>query len=118
LGLAPAHAGPGDHDDLDELLIAAGQQGGPFGDEKRLEGSGPFLLGAAGDQVLAGAFAASSASSFGYWATRRRKVKPPLDSYTVRLLTRQDGRCTLCGENLLVFDQQPQSPAEWERWHL
>jgi RNA-directed DNA polymerase len=53
-----------------------------------------------------------------YWARRRRKVKPPLDSYTVRLLTMQDGRCTLCGEDLLVFDQQPQSPQEWERWHL
>ena len=27
----------------------------------------------------------------GYWAERRKKVKPPLDSYTLRLLTRQDG---------------------------
>jgi RNA-directed DNA polymerase len=54
----------------------------------------------------------------GYWARRRRKVKPPLDSYTVRLLSKQDGRCTLCGEDLLVFDQQPQSVQEWERWHL
>ena len=31
----------------------------------------------------------------GYWAQRRQKVKPPLDSYTVRLLSRQDGRCSL-----------------------
>jgi RNA-directed DNA polymerase len=53
-----------------------------------------------------------------YWAQRRRKVKPPLDSYTVRLLTRQDGRCTLCGETLLTPDQPPQSPQDWERWHL
>jgi RNA-directed DNA polymerase len=53
----------------------------------------------------------------GYWARRRRKVKPLPDSYTVRLLSRQDGRCSLCGEDLLVFDRQPQSPAEWERWH-
>ncbi len=30
----------------------------------------------------------------GYWAHRRRKVPPPLDPYTVRLLSRQDGRCT------------------------
>src|SRR4051794_1713882 len=30
-----------------------------------------------------------------YWAQRRRKVKPPLDAYTVRLLTKQNGRCTL-----------------------
>ncbi len=34
----------------------------------------------------------------GYWAQRRQKVKPPLDSYTVRLLSRQDGRCSLCGK--------------------
>ena len=27
----------------------------------------------------------------GYWAERRKKVKPPLDRYTLRLLTRQDG---------------------------
>ena len=53
-----------------------------------------------------------------YWAQRRRKVKPPLDPYTVRLLSKQDGRCTLCGENLLIPDQQPQSPEGWERWFL
>ena len=54
----------------------------------------------------------------GYWAQRRRKVKPPLDSCTVRLLTRQDGRCSLCGENLLTPDQPPQSPQGWEHWFL
>src|SRR5271165_134764 len=54
----------------------------------------------------------------GYWAQRRRKVKPPLDPYTVRLLSRQDGRCSLCGENLLTRDQPPQSPEGWERWFL
>ena len=32
-----------------------------------------------------------------YWAKRRHKVKPPLDSYTLRLLARQDARCPLCG---------------------
>jgi len=53
-----------------------------------------------------------------YWAQRRRKVKPPLDSYTVRLLSKQDGRCTLCGENLLIPDQPPQSPEGWEWWFL
>ena len=46
----------------------------------------------------------------GYWAQRRQKVKPPLDSYTVRLLSRQDGRCSLCGENLLTPDQPPSPP--------
>ena len=54
----------------------------------------------------------------GYWAQRRQKVKPPLDSYTVSLLSRQDGRCSLCGENLLTPDQLPQSPRGWEHWFL
>jgi RNA-directed DNA polymerase len=53
-----------------------------------------------------------------YWAKRRQKMKPPLDSYTVRLLSRQDGRCSLCGENLLTPDQPPQSPQGWELWFL
>ena len=53
-----------------------------------------------------------------YSAARRRRVKPPLDSYTVRLLDRQHGRCPLCGDHLLTADQPPQSPREWERWWL
>jgi RNA-directed DNA polymerase len=53
-----------------------------------------------------------------YWAERRRRVKPPLDNYTMRLLTRQDGRCPLCDKELLTADQPPQSPSEWERWWL
>jgi RNA-directed DNA polymerase len=51
-----------------------------------------------------------------YWAERRKKVKPPLDGGTVRLLTRQAGLCPLCGEHLLHADQPPQSPAQWEQW--
>ena len=51
-----------------------------------------------------------------YWAERRKKVKPPLDGYTLRLLARQDARCPLCGEHLLNADQPPQSPWQWERW--
>ena len=54
----------------------------------------------------------------GYWATRREKVSPPLDNYTLRLLTRQDARCPLCGDHLLTADQPPQSPWQWERWWL
>src|SRR5487761_764798 len=51
----------------------------------------------------------------GYWAERRKKVKPPLDSYTLRLLTRQDGICPLCGDPLLNAEQPPQSPDQWEQ---
>jgi RNA-directed DNA polymerase len=53
-----------------------------------------------------------------YWAERRNRVKPALDDYTLRLLTRQDARCPLCGEHLLTADQPPQSPEQWERWWL
>ena len=45
-------------------------------------------------------------------------MKPPLDSCTVRLLSRQDGQCSLCGENLLTPGQPPQSPQGWEHWFL
>jgi RNA-directed DNA polymerase len=54
----------------------------------------------------------------GYWAARRVKVKPPLDRYSLRLLTRQDGLCPLCGDHLLTAGQPPQSPEQWERWWL
>ena len=36
----------------------------------------------------------------------------------MRLLTRQDGRCPLCRDELLAADQPPESPREWERWWL
>ena len=50
-----------------------------------------------------------------YWAARRRRIKPPLDSYTLRLLDRQDSRCPLCGDPVLTADQPPGSPQQWER---
>jgi RNA-directed DNA polymerase len=53
-----------------------------------------------------------------YWAERGKKVKPPLDRYSLRLLSRQDGLCPLCGDHLLSADQPPQSPEQWERWWL
>jgi len=53
-----------------------------------------------------------------YWATRRQRVKPPLDRYNLRLLTRQGGRCPICRDYLLSPDQPPQSPREWKRWWL
>jgi RNA-directed DNA polymerase len=45
-------------------------------------------------------------------------VKPPLDSYTLRLLTRQDGICPLCGDHLICAGQPPQSPEQREQWWL
>jgi len=53
-----------------------------------------------------------------YWARRREKIKPPLDRYTLRLLTTQHGQCPLCGDYLLSADQPPQSPQQWEQWWL
>jgi RNA-directed DNA polymerase len=53
-----------------------------------------------------------------YWADRRKRIRPPLDGYTLRLLARQAGHCPLCGEPLLTADQPPQSPEQWERWWL
>ena len=53
-----------------------------------------------------------------YWTARRRRIKPPLDGYTLRLLAKQNGRCPLCGDELLSAEQPPQSPHDWERWWL
>jgi RNA-directed DNA polymerase len=55
----------------------------------------------------------------GYWADRRRKKKaPPVDEHTARLLKRQGGRCTVCGELLLHAEHEPRSPREWEQWFM
>ncbi|MGV9387288.1 group II intron reverse transcriptase/maturase [Nonomuraea sp. NPDC003707] len=51
-----------------------------------------------------------------FWAMRRRRNRPPLDTVTLRLLQEQDGRCPLCGDLLLHADHEPQSPHEWEQW--
>ncbi|MET7728260.1 group II intron reverse transcriptase/maturase [Streptomyces mirabilis] len=51
-----------------------------------------------------------------YWASRRRRNKPPLSPSWLRLLQGQHGRCPLCGSLLLHADQEPQSPQEWEQW--
>lgn len=69
-------------------------------------------------QLVAGRASPDDPHLIDYWAMRRRKVKPPLDSYTLNLLAKQDGCCPLCGDHLLVPDQPPQSPREWERWWL
>lgn len=69
-------------------------------------------------QLVAGRASPDDPDLADYWAARRRKVKPPLGSYNLRLLAKQDGCCPLCGDHLLVADQPPQSPHEWERWWL
>jgi RNA-directed DNA polymerase len=69
-------------------------------------------------QLVAGGASPDDPDLIEYWAKRRKKVKPPLDNYNLRLLTWQDGRCPLCGEHLIAVDQPPQSPREWERWWL
>ncbi|GAA0407964.1 group II intron reverse transcriptase/maturase [Acrocarpospora corrugata] len=51
-----------------------------------------------------------------YWAERRRRTKPPVDTATWRLLRQQHGRCPLCRGTLLHADHEPQSPREWEQW--
>jgi RNA-directed DNA polymerase len=69
-------------------------------------------------QLVAGSASPDDPELIDYWASRRRRVKPPLDSFNLRLLTRQAGRCPLCRDHLLTADQPPQSPEEWERWWL
>jgi RNA-directed DNA polymerase len=53
-----------------------------------------------------------------YWAERRKRVKPPLDKYVLHLLSKQNALCPICREHLLVADQPPESPDQWERWWL
>jgi len=67
-------------------------------------------------QMVTGTASPDDPDLTGYWNARRKRVKPPLDSYNLRLLTRQDGRCPLCRDHLLSPEQPPQSPREWERW--
>jgi len=51
-----------------------------------------------------------------YWADRRRRRKPPLGPFVLRLLHAQRGRCPGCGTLMLHADHEPQNPAEWEQW--
>lgn len=86
-------------------------------------GSVPHLVkfawtGIVRHQMVTGTASPDDPDLVDYWISRRRRVKPPLDSYNLRLLTRQAGRCPLCGDPLLSADQPPQSPREWETWWL
>lgn len=51
-----------------------------------------------------------------YWAARRRRGKPPLGPFLLRLLRSQKGRCPGCDGLLLHADREPQGPDEWELW--
>jgi RNA-directed DNA polymerase len=51
-----------------------------------------------------------------YWATRRRRGRPPLDVARLRLLVNQQGRCPICGDLLLHADHEPRHPDEWVQW--
>ncbi len=66
--------------------------------------------------VVPGTASPDDPSLTDYWAQRRRRRKPPLSTDILRLLHKQDGRCSLCGGLLLYADDEPQSPEEWQRW--
>ena len=51
-----------------------------------------------------------------YWARRRQRSAPPMDSITLGLLKAQYGRCPLCNAFLLATDHEPQSPEAWAQW--
>ncbi|OLZ43299.1 group II intron reverse transcriptase/maturase [Amycolatopsis keratiniphila] len=96
-----------------------------FGDRRNVDDSGniPYLVkfswtSIVRHQLVTGAASPDDPDLIGYWAARRRRVVPPLDSYNLRLLAKQKGRCPLCGDHVLVADQPPQSPWEWEQWWL
>src|SRR6266849_412661 len=54
----------------------------------------------------------------GYWRYRRDKHGTPLDTGAMNLLSRQRGRCPLCGDRLLTPGHLPDSPEEWQNWWL
>jgi RNA-directed DNA polymerase len=54
----------------------------------------------------------------GYWENRRRKNGPPLDTGTLGLLSRQNGRCPRCGGPLIDASHLPTTPEGWEQWWL
>lgn len=69
-----------------------------FGDRK----SGAYLVKFSWTNIVRhvlvkGAASPDDPALADYWADRRKKVRLPLDKYTLRLLTKQDARCPLCG---------------------
>lgn len=51
-----------------------------------------------------------------YWARRRHRSSPPLDSISLRVLRAQRGRCPAGRGLLLHAEHEPTSLPEWERW--
>jgi RNA-directed DNA polymerase len=69
------------------------------------------------DRMVKGASSPDDAALAQYWANRRRRAVPqPMDQLSLRLLTKQAGRCPSCGDLLLHADHPPQTPFEGERW--
>jgi RNA-directed DNA polymerase len=66
-------------------------------------------------RLVAGGASPDDPALASYWATRRRG-KPPLGPFFLRLLKSQKGRCPGCDGLLLDADREPQSPEEWEQW--
>jgi RNA-directed DNA polymerase len=90
-----------------------------FGDKK----TGAYLIKHAWTNIVRHVMVAGAASPDdpdleGYWRTRRHKAQPPLDSTSLRLLSKQRGRCPLCGERLLDTTHLPASPEDWQEWWL
>ena len=51
-----------------------------------------------------------------YWAQRQRKTALPINHTAQRLHQAQDGRCAICRATLLLVEDLPQTPREWEQW--
>ena len=90
-----------------------------FGDKK----TGTFLVKHNWTKITRHIMVAGSASPDdpdldGYWETRRRRAKPPLNGTSMSLFTRQHGRCPLCKGLLLDTSHPPASPGDWQYWWL
>ena len=83
-----------------------------FGDR----GSGAYLVKFSWTAIrrhvpVKGAASPDDPALAGYWAERRKKVKPPLDSYTLRLLSRQDGYARSAGTPCCPPTSHPSPPS-------
>src|SRR5262249_45807506 len=77
------------------VVVAAGLAGGSDNGDRDTRDTGAYLSNPAWTDIVRHTLVKGRASVDDpdlnqYWAGRRRRVKPPLDSYTVRLLSKQD----------------------------